>query len=542
MITTGPSTYKHRAEFTKLASVVTWNTQNLNRKPDSGEPEQDNDSPVAEGECAAGKGKRRRDVVASEAISSLVKSNAFSTSYDWNYRENHLSRTAKKAARISLTTDTLQLITCELEGLDDRYDGSGWTTWKKKDDDKSKKKFNKDGSERKPRQSNPRPPKAPVDPLAVPKSAGSNVPRWFKGVPRCPDLLLSNDEDIRLPADSAVAQGEALAGCPASLCAGVSASDGVAGDSNTGTSSREEKKLMAELELFQKLEQERKSKKSMDDAANPDGVEGTDPGGCGDQHQSNDVICDSKVTAATTSHASASVGPTDDVVQEHECTQSLETEGVDAQAEAQKALPCEAINGEVMCEEAAQQHSGPAQEVAKCATTTTTDLSAENDSESVVDDAGHSVGLLPMPSSSQLAAANLVPSEGDHSFFKLPYMAVRHKFQKDFEDYACIDSTSEFPTPFVPISKNEYVDEEAACRLALHEGKNICQCIYVPGTRETACGEESNCLLRDIYIECGDRCPCGSHCLNKRLRKRQWAKCRCVFREYYALCLLDILV
>jgi hypothetical protein len=44
----------------------------------------------------------------------------FQDSYDWNYRESRLSRTAKKAARISLTTDTLEMMTCVFEGHDDR--------------------------------------------------------------------------------------------------------------------------------------------------------------------------------------------------------------------------------------------------------------------------------------------------------------------------------------------------------------------------------------------------------------------------------------
>ncbi|EKX45346.1 hypothetical protein GUITHDRAFT_61291, partial [Guillardia theta CCMP2712] len=74
------------------------------------------------------------------------------------------------------------------------------------------------------------------------------------------------------------------------------------------------------------------------------------------------------------------------------------------------------------------------------------------------------------------------------------------------------------------ISKNVYVGEERAALKSM-ESRSACQCIYVPGVPETACGEHSNCMLRDLYIECDYRCPCSSHCLNKRLQKRQWAKC-----------------
>jgi hypothetical protein len=48
------------------------------------------------------------------------------------------------------------------QGLDDRYDGSGWTTFKKKDDGQ-KSKFNKDGSEKKPRKVPTRAPKPQGD-------------------------------------------------------------------------------------------------------------------------------------------------------------------------------------------------------------------------------------------------------------------------------------------------------------------------------------------------------------------------------------------
>ena len=62
MIRTGPSTYKHRAEFAKMPSVVSWNTRNLNRKPEIADTE--NDAGVASTEGESGRSKKRRDVVA----------------------------------------------------------------------------------------------------------------------------------------------------------------------------------------------------------------------------------------------------------------------------------------------------------------------------------------------------------------------------------------------------------------------------------------------------------------------------------------------
>jgi hypothetical protein len=508
MIMTGPSTYKHRAEFAKMPSVVSWNTNNLNRKLESAEAEVDVGFPSAEGESATGKSKKRRDVVASETISSLVKANAFSTSYDWSYRENHLSRTAKKAARISLTTDTLDLITCGLEGLDDRYDGSGWTTWKKKDTgDGKKKKLNKDGTERKPRQTQARQPKAPADPLALPKAAGSNVPRWYKGMPRCPDLLLPKDEDIPDPESNTAGEGGAAGESQDQTVAnsGSQAESSTTEPKMNNVSSREEKKLLAQMQLFQKLELERLIKKSVNDASE-----------CAKPE------CDVKVEQEQ--------GPDEKPDAQMEPAFSSNTSNVETGC-------CPKTSCDAAIEKTAQECTGSLSTITGASGRTEEPSStalkgaesgASTDSPNGDDDGNSATGsaLLPLPTSAQLQAANLAPPEGDYSFFKLPYAAVRHKFQKEFEDYACIDDSSEFPTPYVPINRNEYVDEEAACRLPLHEGKNICQCIYVPGTPETACGEESNCLLRDIYIECGDRCPCGSHCLNKRLRKRQWAKCR----------------
>lgn len=500
----GPSTYKHRAEFAKMPSVVSWNTQNLNRKPEEADHSNEDDSAgaAADNEQAV-RSKKRRDLEGSEQIAKMIKSNAFSTSYDWSYREHHLSRTAKKAARISLTTDTIEMMTCGLEGLDDRYDGSGWTTWKKKDDGQ-KKKFNKDGTEKRPRKTQARQPKPLGDPLALPKAGGGNIPRWFRGVPRCPDLLLPTEEDVGKPRLPEGGVDAATAGCGSLSCGADAVAATVDGANAQGTGpeakvepgadssglTREEKKVLAQIEIIKKQEQRAADKKATggsmvvkdedkqvdlrstpDPAGNPDGGEIPCP------HTQNSE--QSFATGGGTQPVAALA------VENPE--QPPNTGRPDASEKASKQADIEA-NGE----------AGGA--------------GAAASGEEAAGDAAASAGgrcLLPVPTSAQLAASNLALEDAPPQFFRLPYMAARYKFQKDFEDYACSDPKSEFPTPFVPINKNEYVDEETAYRLPVHEGKNICQCIFVPGTPETACGEQSNCLLRDIYIECGDRCPSG---------------------------------
>ncbi|RKP05448.1 hypothetical protein THASP1DRAFT_32709 [Thamnocephalis sphaerospora] len=53
-----------------------------------------------------------------------------------------------------------------------------------------------------------------------------------------------------------------------------------------------------------------------------------------------------------------------------------------------------------------------------------------------------------------------------------------------------------------------------------------CQCQYEPDVddREVACGEDSNCVNRHLYIECNQEdCPCGVYCLNRRFQQHQYA-------------------
>ncbi|KAI8814863.1 hypothetical protein BJ742DRAFT_192691 [Cladochytrium replicatum] len=53
-----------------------------------------------------------------------------------------------------------------------------------------------------------------------------------------------------------------------------------------------------------------------------------------------------------------------------------------------------------------------------------------------------------------------------------------------------------------------------------------CFCQYKQGTDDPsmACGEDSNCINRTLFIECmEDDCPCGKYCMNRRFQQRQYA-------------------
>ncbi|KAI8052543.1 hypothetical protein BDF22DRAFT_524931 [Syncephalis plumigaleata] len=61
-----------------------------------------------------------------------------------------------------------------------------------------------------------------------------------------------------------------------------------------------------------------------------------------------------------------------------------------------------------------------------------------------------------------------------------------------------------------------------------------CQCQYEPDVddREVACGEDSNCVNRHLYIECNpEDCPCGNYCLNRRFQQREYAAVQAVKTE-----------
>ena len=79
------------------------------------------------------------------------------------------------------------------------------------------------------------------------------MPRWYKGVPRCPDLLLPKDEDIpdpeSKPAGHSGAEGESETQTVTNP--GAPAEDSPAAQDLSNASSREEKKLLALTQTVQ---------------------------------------------------------------------------------------------------------------------------------------------------------------------------------------------------------------------------------------------------------------------------------------------------
>ncbi|KAI9026281.1 hypothetical protein DFJ74DRAFT_34973 [Hyaloraphidium curvatum] len=49
-----------------------------------------------------------------------------------------------------------------------------------------------------------------------------------------------------------------------------------------------------------------------------------------------------------------------------------------------------------------------------------------------------------------------------------------------------------------------------------------CECQYNESRPSDACGESSECINRELYIECTS-CPCRHHCQNKRFQRHQYA-------------------
>eukprot|EP00960_Hanusia_phi_P062483 765163-Hanusia_phi.AAC.3 len=560
-----PNTTSHRLEWGKLPSVVSWNLgcKGLKSENDARGDEADSAANANKKKCNTGNG----GVAVSDEISDMVKSNQFNFSYDWNYREKHLSRTAKKAARISLTTDTIEMMTCELQGMDDRYDGSGWTTWKKRKTEPEEKKVKKvrvkgekNVPERKSRSSKL---SLSNEVNGFPKAAGSNIPRWFKTVPRCPELLLppceetyvdegkpKNLENVKVteeeikqegqPETSPTAtEGKQKEAEEATTVMGLERSMGMKDGRKSEDQilceapAGEERTAHCEVDVASE-EQERELPEGIQSSAtetttdSQESRERVEQQGAPAMAGEGETLGSPKLGAIDEqkplkdgSESSDAAGRAQVEEGEHIAGEKSETnEGLlssDSQDVGVSSSGLEAsVAGELRGIAERTYEKG---QVSAVEENMLVDESKGADEEDAGAAAAEDVSAwLPLP---------CMPSpdgEGGSRFFKLPYPVVKDMKQREFEDEACKDSTSEFPTPFVPISKNFYVGEERAALRSM-ESRSACQCIYVPGVPETASGEHSNCMLRDLYIECDHRCPCSSHCLKKRLQKRQWAKC-----------------
>lgn len=76
---------------------------------------------------------------------------------------------------------------------------------------------------------------------------------------------------------------------------------------------------------------------------------------------------------------------------------------------------------------------------------------------------------------------------------------------------------------FIALDQNEY--RYGAKGKGNNNDEYPCECEYISGVDdpETACGSESKCINRAIFVECSKNCPTGKHCRNKRFQKRQYA-------------------
>ena len=82
---------------------------------------------------------------------------------------------------------------------------------------------------------------------------------------------------------------------------------------------------------------------------------------------------------------------------------------------------------------------------------------------------------------------------------------------------------------FVHISVPEY---KFASKKA-PEDSMICSCVYYPSTLlliegehspSKACGEDSNCMNRSLYVECDSHCHCRDSCQNRRIQNQEYVK------------------
>ncbi|KAJ2162624.1 hypothetical protein GGF46_000497 [Coemansia sp. RSA 552] len=97
------------------------------------------------------------------------------------------------------------------------------------------------------------------------------------------------------------------------------------------------------------------------------------------------------------------------------------------------------------------------------------------------------------------------------------------------EDLGGEDMTAAAVERFEPIDKNIFV--RVSTDVSKYDESIPCHCRYNPDRDERwrACGEGSDCINRLVQMECNPlTCPCGSHCLNRRFQKRQYAKVRIV--------------
>ena len=408
------------------------------------------------------------------------------------------------------------------QGVDDRYDGSGWTRYGKPAAAKSvkgQKGFSKEERERKRQEraeaAARRPAKPPRD---AAQAAPAGGPKWFKNMPHVPALALPLPSDRLVTFDSAgrkvmppppapppeeVPEAEeaaeacggdaAPAGAAETADGSLEAGGGAASDDAQGTAG----------------EDGAGSKPTSEAGGGADANTGAPAGGGGDVEMAG-----AGEPQAWREDTTAAGAPASALTTLVKAEPSEGGAGVVAEAGGSAECGAGAAAAEATPEESP---AGAGDDAA----------AAPGEAAKEEDDAGP---YMPMPDLGALGAPG---------GFRLPYPIVREMLQMEFGDEVCADDTSEFPTPYVPISRNRYVGElkdkykvslTKAEREEIEADRAVCQCLYVPGIPGTACGANSDCMLRQLYTECDDRCPCKSHCMNKRLQQRAWSRCS-IFRS-----------
>eukprot|EP00961_Rhodomonas_salina_P151951 2045554-Rhodomonas_salina.1 len=103
------------------------------------------------------------------------------------------------------------LVVLRVQGMDDRYDGSGWTTFRKPAPPKKEKvprKPRAEGEGRKRKSAEEKEKEGGGG-----GGGGKALPKWYRGVPRCPELTLPLHADVLLqPEDIRTGKGAGEAG------------------------------------------------------------------------------------------------------------------------------------------------------------------------------------------------------------------------------------------------------------------------------------------------------------------------------------------
>ncbi|KAM3721489.1 Histone-lysine N-methyltransferase SETD2 [Dirofilaria immitis] len=120
--------------------------------------------------------------------------------------------------------------------------------------------------------------------------------------------------------------------------------------------------------------------------------------------------------------------------------------------------------------------------------------------------------------------ANLTGSANDESLV----VEARLTSNKNEGDHESVLQISSIPQKLVSQPSNyEQLDENIIlCDESLIKEAKVVRCFCEPTSEEIAesRGCSSGCINRELYTECGSRCPSGMGCANRRFHNKQYAK------------------